>query len=477
VTVQPLGPIDTYARVSRLGDKEQRSTAGQIEACRAVLADRGLPAGVVHVDDGRSAWNPRVKRPGWDALMGRLESGAAGGVIVFDLERFTRQPEAEGGRLIKAAERGLVVLDSDAEFDLTTASGKKAFRDAMAAAAYYSDRLSDRVKRGKRRKAVRGEVNPGSENHRAFGFEPDNVTVRESEAAVLRALTEHFLHGDSQDALIAWLGRMGVPTSYGNGWTRGGLKQLLVRERNAGWLVHGGVPMGRLPGEPIIDEETFGRVVAKYAARSPGRPPSPAYLCSGAAFCVCGHKLTGRPLPNCRPYEDGSVRREYRCMGSGRGGCGRVHVDQRALDWAARELTLAVLADPRNAAQIEAALAQRADQLDDLAALIADAEQTARLLDERLERGEMDGARYISATAALDKRLAGLKARRDALTAEDAPVPAVIGDLPGLWDRALPAERRSLLRQALRGRSLVVGPPDPDDPGSVARRLTVSDRR
>jgi site-specific DNA recombinase len=89
-----------------------------VQVCGAILGERGLPVGEVHIDDGRSAWNPRVHRPGWEALMARLESGAAGGVIVFDLERFTRQPEAEGGRLIAAAERGLIVLDSDAEFDL-----------------------------------------------------------------------------------------------------------------------------------------------------------------------------------------------------------------------------------------------------------------------------------------------------------------------------------------------------------------------
>ena len=105
-----------------------------------MLAERHLPLGQVHVDDGRSAWNPKVERPGWDTLMGRLESGESGGVIVFDLERFCRRP-IEGERLIAIAERGLVVLDSDGEFDLASASGKKSFRDAMNAAAYYSDRL------------------------------------------------------------------------------------------------------------------------------------------------------------------------------------------------------------------------------------------------------------------------------------------------------------------------------------------------
>ena len=127
----------------------KRSTAGQVEDCKARIEERGAQVGGVHIDSGRSAWNPRIRRPDWERLMSRLEAGVTGGVVVFDMARFSRRP-IEGERLILAAERGLVVLDSESEYDLTTASGRKAFRDQLNAAAYESDRLSTRVKRGKR---------------------------------------------------------------------------------------------------------------------------------------------------------------------------------------------------------------------------------------------------------------------------------------------------------------------------------------
>ena len=194
--------IDIYARRSAKGDKKQASVTGQVAACRRVLEERELAVGDVHVDDGRSAWNPDVTRPAWEVLMARLEAGTAGGVIVFDLERFARRPK-DGERLIEAAERGLVVLDSDAEFDLKTASGKKSFRDAMAAAAYYSDRLSDRTRRGKEQKARSGEV----DMRRSFGFERDGVTVREDEAAILRDCAKRLLAGEPQAAILDELNR------------------------------------------------------------------------------------------------------------------------------------------------------------------------------------------------------------------------------------------------------------------------------
>ncbi len=179
---QTAKPYDIYARVSRVKSKDKKknepSTGGQVAICRLRLADLDLPEGKVLVDPGRSAWDPTVQRPAWDELMDRLERGVSGGFIVFDLERFTRQPK-DGERMIELAARGLGVLDSESEYDLTTPNGKKAFRDAINAAAYYSDRLSTRARRGKRLKAMSGEPNTTT---RPFGFEDDFVTVREAEA-------------------------------------------------------------------------------------------------------------------------------------------------------------------------------------------------------------------------------------------------------------------------------------------------------
>ena len=476
ITAQASQPIDIYARVSRKGDKEQRSTSGQVGYCRAVLAERGLPEGETLVDDGRSAWNPRVVRKDWGKLMARLESGASGGVIVFDLERFSRQP-AEGERLIAAAERGLLVLDSDAEFDLTTASGKKGFRDALSAAAYYSDRLSDRVKRGVAAKARAGQVNGGKKGktRRPFGWEPDGVTVREDEAGWLRWMTEHFLHGDSQDALIAHLNARGITTTTGGPWTRAGFRQVLTRERNRGNIEHNGVVVARLPGDPVIDSATFERVLAKYAARRPGRPPSRDYVASGHAVCgLCGKRLGGRPRKDYAPYPDGSVRRHYWCSPSTYGGCGKVVIDQRELDEAARALTIAVLADPAHASQVEAAAAREDNARGELDKLIAGDEATKLAIGGRLGRGEITLEHHDAIMGPLYRRLAELRAARDAL---GGPVPEVdaalsAGAWADRWDGGTPTERRALLARALRGRVLAVGPAGPgrDD---VTARITL----
>src|SRR6266704_5980028 len=173
--VSAAKPVDIYARVSELRRNEdhEQSTEGQVAVCRGRLVDLDLEEGEVLIDPGRSAWNPNVKREAWDELMDRLESGISGGAIMFDLERFTRQPK-DGERMIDLADRGLLVLDSESEYDLTTPNGKKAFRDAINAAAYYSDRLSTRVRRGLRMRAMSGNPNGSAPR---FGFEEDRMTV------------------------------------------------------------------------------------------------------------------------------------------------------------------------------------------------------------------------------------------------------------------------------------------------------------
>ena len=178
-------PVDIYARVSEVDRNQKKrglsrepSTEGQVAVCRARLTDLGHAVGEVLVDPNRSAWNPAVKRPAWDDLMDRVERRVSGGFIVFDLERYTRQPK-DAERMIDLATHGFLVLDSESEYDLTSPNGKKSFRDAINAAAYYSDRLSTRSGAASGSRPWLAKRTPPT---RPFGFEADLVTLREDEA-------------------------------------------------------------------------------------------------------------------------------------------------------------------------------------------------------------------------------------------------------------------------------------------------------
>jgi hypothetical protein len=286
--------------------------------------------------------------------------------------------------------------------------------------------------------------------------------------------------------MISDLNRRGIKTAYGKPWTRAGLRQVLTRPRNAGLITYKGevVPDKRLPGEPIIDQDTWERVCSVYAARRRGRPTTEAYLCSGTAVCgVCGHRLSGRARKNMQPYDDGSVRRQYWCQPRDHdGGCGKISVDQREVDRYVGALVVAILADPRHAAAVESAASATAEARRDLEAEISDAENVARQLADRLGRGEITLDRFDVATAPLDRRITKLRERLDEVIAapEAAVPPEVIAAskdaLQRRWDVATVAEQRTLLRLAMAGRRLVVMPADPAAPRRFdSRRIVVED--
>jgi site-specific DNA recombinase len=461
-------PIDIYARVSRLkrDEKNELSIEGQIAVCRARLIDLGLPEGKVLVDPGRSAWNPNVKRPAWDELMDRLEAGISRGGIMFDLERLTRIPK-DGERVIDLADRGILILDSESEYDLTTPNGKKSFRDAINAAAYYSDRLSTRVKRTLRLKAMEGEPYVTA---RRFGFEPDHVTVREEEAEVIREGTRRLLAGETRAAVVTDFNERGVGTRYSTAWEITALTRLLTRDINCGRITATDpktglkTVVGRLRGKPIVSEEDFDRLCAIIASRPRNNPRFPGYICSNVAVCGrCGHGLTGRPEHMRGAYPDGSVRRSYSCVRRA-GGCGETGIDQRGLDEAAAALVVKILSAPRNTAAIEAAAQEIASEVAQLDLAIAEAEDVADALADRLGRGELPLTRYNVAVRPLDERIKKLKAERAALPNPDSGI-ALHQSLGTSrqqwrkrWDVADYKEKRDLLKMALRGKHLVVAP-------------------
>ena len=221
-------------------------------------------------------------------------------------------------------------------------------------------------------------------------------------------------------------------------------------------------------------------MIAMYTARRRGRPNSWHYLCAGIARCGvegCGRPLHGRPRNNVKPYPDGAVNRQYWCPKT-HGGCGRIAIDQRALDEAATALAIEILADPRHADAIEATAREIESEAARLDLAIAEAENVAEALADRLGRGDITLSRYDIAIRPLDERIAKLKAERAAL---GCPSPqrtprASREHWQRRWAAADQKEKRELLRMALRGRGLIVAPAgrgSPAERADVNRRIMI----
>jgi hypothetical protein len=130
------------------------------------------------------------------------------------------------------------------------------------------------------------------------------------------------------------------------------------------------------------------------------------------------------------------------------------------LDEAAGAIVVEILSDSRHAEAIESGTRELESEAARLDLAIAEAERVAEALADRLGRGELTLSRYDIANRPLYERIAKLKAEREALgdTAPGALRQPSREHWQRRWDEADTAEKRELLKMALRGRRLIVDP-------------------
>lgn len=376
LTGRPTKIIDIYCRISKDYDGTMRSVESQEEDCREAVLDRegdSWAIGEVFLDHALSAWDPKVVRPEFDALMARLKSGASDGLIVYDLSRFTRKP-MEGEELIQIAERGLVISSIENDYNLMDPDGRKHFRTDMADAAKESDKISQRTTRGKKKKARKGKSNAGPRGFAMPGYEARPEGWRETEQAtelpprvsdeqvqtereITREVARRLLAKETINRVVLDINDRGILTSKGKTWTSVTMRQMLSRPSLANLAVYKGEIIGiYAEGEPVLDRETWDDLQRLFASRPKGRPAE-HYLLGGIIYCgKCGSKLQGRPRYSRKPYDDGEIAREYWCgKRAGWPNCGRLTIDMRFANSVVRDAVLETLSDPEHARQLQAA--------------------------------------------------------------------------------------------------------------------------
>ncbi len=483
-TTDPRPTVDIYARLSRNPDGRLEKIDDQLADCRAVAERYGWGVGAEHVDNSLSAWKRGVRRPGWEALLDRLERGETAGVLVWHQDRLMRQPR-DLERLLELADaRGVKLASAHGSRDLSNPDDRFILRVEVAHACRSSDDSSRRIRR---RFASMRQSGAMAGGQRPFGFPGrDRTTKRpvpdeqvDRERIALRQASEQVAAGLPLARVVKDWNAAGLRSAAGSTWTAITLRNLLLRPRNAHRIEDDGVLVGRMDGEPPVPEETFDRLRAVFASRRRGRVAGERYLASGILRCgLCGHPLSGRPHTG--SYRDGEKRRQYCCQAA-RGGCGKVAADVRRVDEVLRSLALDRLRDVRHVEKIARVRADAVERVAEIDAELREARNTQDGLGERLGRGELALSTFDRAMEPLGRRMARLAAERDSLTGgmPDA-VPQVDPDeIAKRWDDADLAEQRALLRQALGRDRLVLDPAGRTGPRTFDRarvRVILTDR-
>ncbi len=417
-----------YARISSDIEGSGLGVARQLQDCRKLAESLGWTVGEEYVDNDISAYSGKL-RPAYQRMLRDLREGRRDAVIVYHVDRLTRRPielEEFVAALDAAGVRQVRFVVGD--MDLGTGDGLMVARILAAMAANESATKSRRMKRKYEQNAAAGLPHGPA---RPFGYEPDKVTINETEAKVVRELVARFLAGESLRSLTTWLNDSGVPTVSGSprGWRSPTVRGILMSARIAGLRVHRGEVVGPAVWKPIITVPTRERVLARFQQQTTTKRRAPrSYLLTGMLRCGrCGNKLFSARR------EDAT--RRYVCLsGPDHGGCGRLTVVAEPVEALITEAVLFRL----DTTELADAIAGKA-RADEQTALIAEG-----LSADRAQLQELAGlyaAKAITATEWLTARQAIEDrvhvAERDLATATDTTaISEVIGrgaQLGGQW--------------------------------------------
>jgi DNA invertase Pin-like site-specific DNA recombinase len=431
-----------YTRLSK-DRPDERSREDQEADCRALCTAKGYEVVAVHTDL-ESGYRRTARRPGYQALVADLESGAVDAVVIWKLDRLTRQGIRQVAPMLDALEGvGATLLSVHDPIDTSTAMGEGVLGMLASMAKAESENISVRSRRAKRHYAEMGRHKDGGP--RAFGLSPDWSTVVPEEVALIREAAERILAGESLRGVVLDWGRRDVETSTGRPFLVASLRSLLLQERLYGARVYKGRVVAAGGWPVILDELTCRRLRA--VLTDPNRrmgAPVRSYLLTGFLRCSkCGGRM--------RSTAPASGKRKYACPPKP-DGCGGTAI---LADRTEEELAAQVLA-ALDSPDIHAGLTKN-DDGEDLAGAIADDETQLEELAKEWAAKRITRAEWLVARDAVQARLDVARGR----LAENAVRIPVAVDLPGRWSDLTFDQRRAVLsavvervevRPATRGR-------------------------
>lgn len=440
-----------YARISSDQTGEGLGVARQLEDCRRLAADRGWSVAAEYVDNDISAYRGKT-RPEYARMLADIEAGRIDAVIAYHQDRLTRRP-MEWEQFVELCDRAgveqLATVTSDIDFG--NDNGMLVARITAAVAANESARKSARIRRKIQQNVEQGRPNGGAQ--RPFGYEPDKVTVRESEAEIIRQLAARFLAGESLRSLVTWMNDQNIPTMAGaEDWRTTTLRQILIGGRIAGIRDHLGEPAGPAAWPAIITREQHDQILATMRSKQrTGRRAPRRYLLSGLLRCgKCGIKLYSSARQE---------RRRYVCMsGPDHGGCGQLTVVAPPVEeWIAAAVLLRL-----DTPEMADALAGRAAADERHSALVAELDAARTRLGELAEMfgaGEISRAELLAARKPAEARVIAAERQLDQITGAHA-LDGLVGNGVALlesWDSLNLDRQHAIVRAVMEHATIMPG--------------------
>jgi DNA invertase Pin-like site-specific DNA recombinase len=306
--------LDGYIRVSRVAGRSGDSFISP-DVQRQQIAEyaRYHDHEVVAWHEDLDQSGGTINRPGFLAMLARIDSGVTDGVIVPKLDRFGRSVP----RIYEALERiegaGGVLISVSENLDLSTASGKANFTMLGMMAQFQRDQATEAWDVSNRRAIERGIH---FTNRPPYGYlrgEDRRLVPDPATAWVVREVFERRGRKESRTRIAAWLNEV-QPREGGRDWTSRNVAALVQSRAYLGEAFHG---PHRNPAahEPIVSPQEWETANAVKGTTSPQHRT--AALLAGIVRCAGCRYALRRTFAT---YSDGRKVQTYSCQVTHTGG-------------------------------------------------------------------------------------------------------------------------------------------------------------
>jgi site-specific DNA recombinase len=307
-----------YVRVSSNHQEDNYSLPSQEEACRRYAAEHGYQVDPTHVyrevHTGVELW----ERPQLTALREAVRRHKIQAVVVYAIDRLSRDQVHLGVILSEADHAGVAVLFVTEPLD-DSPEGQLIWFVRGYAAKVEHLKLVERINRGRMGRAKAGKLIASVRPLYGYRFNDDRsaYVVDDATAPIVRRIFSSVAAGASLRGIVTKLTDDGIPTPTGGArWGRSTIWQMVrnraytgeafaYKWRNRARNEHGQkvttrelraesewveLPEGVIP--PLIDQDTFAAVQHRLrinAQQSPRNNYAPEVSLLRGGFAVCGY--------------------------------------------------------------------------------------------------------------------------------------------------------------------------------------------
>ena len=317
-----------YARFSSHRQGEQ-SIEGQVAEAERFAKAHGLT--IIHVYADRAQTGRNDNREQFQQMLADAAKHAFDALIVWKTDRIGRNKEEIALNKYHLKKNGVKIFYvAEAIPDTPEGIILEAVIEGMA--AYYSEQLSQNVRRGMRASAQKAQSTGGTHPLGYTVDENKRYVIDPIHAPTVREIYKLYSEGKTIIDIVRILNDKGLRTSRGRPFTHNSLRTILKNKKYIGTYEYNGEISIENAVPPIVDVETFNKVQELLAFNQKAAAHKKAkadYLLFSKLFCGrCGDMMTGL----CGTGKSGAKHYYYACKSQRKHQCKKRAVRQEWIE-------------------------------------------------------------------------------------------------------------------------------------------------